>query len=90
MGADSFGHIACNIMYEGNNNNREDIMNKNAITRTKTKTDVGREASKFALNVGMGMAVLIGVWGLVSLFEGLLLNGFSGVLRGFWTAVTGY
>jgi hypothetical protein len=65
-------------------------MNKNTITRTEAKTDVGREASKFVLNVGMGMALLIGVWGVVSLFEGLVLNGFSGLLRGLWTAVAGY
>ncbi len=57
--------------------------------RTETKTDVGYEASRFALNAGMGMAALIGLWGLACLIGGLATNGFGGLLRGFWIAVTG-
>ena len=58
-------------------------------TRTDTKTDVGYEASRFALNAGMGMAALIGLWGLACLIGGLATNGMGGLLRGFWIAVTG-
>ena len=57
--------------------------------RTETKTGVGYEASRFALNAGMGMAALIGLWGLACLIGGLATNGFGGLLRGFWIAVTG-
>jgi len=47
------------------------------------------EVSRFALNVGMGMAALIGIWGLTCLVGGLTTNGIGGLLRGFWIAVTG-
>ncbi len=64
-------------------------MSAKTKTRTETKTDVGYEASRFALNAGMGMAALIGLWGLACLIGGLATNGFGGLLRGFWIAVTG-
>jgi hypothetical protein len=58
-------------------------------TRTETGIDVGYETSKFALNAGMGMAALIGLWGMACLIGGLASNGFGGLLRGFITAITG-
>ena len=58
-------------------------------TRTEERIDAGYEASRFALNAGMGMAALIGIWGLACLIGGLATNGFGGLLRGFWMAVTG-
>ena len=64
-------------------------MNANAITRTDTKTDAGYEAAKFATSVGMGMAALIGLWGLACLIGGLATNGVGGMLRGYLTAITG-
>lgn len=64
-------------------------MGSTTKTQTKTRTDAGNEASRFALNVGMGMAALIGLWGLACLIGGLTTNGAGGLLRGFWTAVTG-
>jgi len=57
--------------------------------RTEARTDAGYEASRFALNVGMGIAALIGVWGLSCLIGGLATNGLGGLLRGFWTAIAG-
>jgi len=56
---------------------------------SEAERDTGYEASKFVLNVGMGIAALIGIWGLSCLIGGLATNGFGGLVRGFWTAVTG-
>ena len=64
-------------------------MSTNTRTRTDTKVDAGYEASRFALYTGMGMAALIGIWGMACLIGGLATNGFGGMLRGFITAVTG-
>ncbi len=62
-------------------------------TRTDIKLEErinpGDEASKFALNAGMGLAALIGIWGFACLIGGLTAHGFGGLLRGFWTALTG-
>jgi len=64
-------------------------MSANTTTRTETKTDAGYEASRFALNIGMGTAALIGLWGLSCLIGGLVTSGAGGLLRGYLTAVTG-
>jgi hypothetical protein len=64
-------------------------MSANSRIKTEERIDVAQETSRFALNAGMGMAALIGVWGLACLFGGLAINGFGGLLRGFWTAVSG-
>ena len=65
-------------------------MNANAITRTEAKAEVGYEASRFALSVGMGMAALIGLWGAACLIGGLATNGIGGMLKGYLTAITGF
>jgi hypothetical protein len=65
-------------------------MRSKVKTRIKKKVDAGYELSTFALNVGMGMAALIGVWGLACLIEGFVTNGAGGLLRGFWIALTGH
>ena len=64
-------------------------MSAKTTTRTEARTDIGYEASRFALNTGMGMAALIGLWGLACLIGGLATSGAGGLLRGFVTAVTG-
>jgi len=64
-------------------------MSANTNINSEDRIDVTQETYRFALNAGMGMAALIGVWGLSCLFGGLAANGFGGLLRGFWTAVTG-
>jgi len=61
----------------------------NVTTRTETRIDAGYETSRFALNAGMGMAALIGIWGMACLIGGLATNGTGELLRGFVTAVTG-
>ena len=58
-------------------------------TQTKEQVDAGYEACRYALNSIMAMAALIGVWGLSCLISGLATNGIGGLLRGWWTAVTG-
>jgi len=64
-------------------------MNTYTITKTETTTDAGYEASKFGLKVAMGMAALVGIWGLACLIGGLATNGVGGMLRGYLTAITG-
>ena len=64
-------------------------MSANTRTQTDARIDAGYEASRFALNAGIGMAALIGIWGVACLIGGLATNGFGGLLRGFWMAVTG-
>ncbi len=90
-----FWHGSCYVKGKENkkkqtNNNTEDIMSANTITRTETKTDVGYEASRFGLNVGMAMAALIGLWGAACLIGGLAGNGIGGMLKGLMTAITGF
>ncbi len=58
-------------------------------TRTTQQVDAGYEASRIALNAGMGMAALIGIWGVACLIGGLATSGAGGMLKGFLTAVTG-
>ena len=64
-------------------------MTAHTITRKEVKEDVGHEASKFGLNVGLAMAAMIGIWGAACLIGGLTGNGFGGMLRGYLTAITG-
>ncbi len=64
-------------------------MSAKTKTQTETKIDAGYEISRFALYAGMGMAALIGTWGMACLIGGLATYGFGGLLRGFWIAVTG-
>ena len=64
-------------------------MNANTNTQTEARIDAGYEASRFALNAGMGMAALIGIWGLACLIGGLVTNGAGGLVSGFLTAVIG-
>ena len=65
-------------------------MAANTNTRTETKTEVGYEASRFGMSVGMGLAALIGLWGAACLIGGLASNGVGGMLRGYLTALTGF
>ena len=64
-------------------------MNATTTTQTEARVDIGYETSRFALNAGMGMAALIGLWGLACLIGGLATSGTGGLLRGFVTAITG-
>jgi len=65
-------------------------------TYTKTQLqdenqiDAGYEASRFALNVGLGMAALIGTWGMACLIGGLVINGVGGMLTGYLAAISGF
>ena len=64
-------------------------MSANANINSEDGMDIVHEICTFALNAGMGTAALIGVWGIACLFGGLTTNGLCGLMRGFWTAVTG-
>ena len=62
-------------------------MNANTITRTEHNADIGYETSKFAMNVGIGTAALIGIWGVACLVGGLVANGAGGLLAGYLSAI---
>ena len=54
-----------------------------------TKTDAAYEASKFAMTVGTGVAIMFGLWGLSCFIGGMATHGLGGLLRGIVIAVTG-
>lgn len=66
----------------------EDNM-KTTTLPEKTRIDMGYEASWFALHLTIGLAVLIGLWGLACLIGGLATHGVDGLIKGFLIAVTG-
>ena len=64
-------------------------MTTQVIKKTKTSTDVAQETSRFSVGVIMTMAGIIGIWAISCLIGGLASGGFSALLRGFVTAITG-
>lgn len=64
-------------------------MQNKVKTQTKKHVDAGYEISIFALNVGIGLAAMTGLWALASLIGGLTTNNIGEVLRGLWVAITG-
>ena len=64
-------------------------MSANTITRNEAATDVGYEASRFTLGVGIAMSALIGLWGVACLIGGLAANGPLGLVQGYITAIIG-
>lgn len=64
-------------------------MNTRIETRKDVRADVGYETSKFAFGVGLTTAALIGLWGAACMIGGLANTGLIGLVKGFFTAVTG-
>jgi len=64
-------------------------MNTKTNTTKEQKVNVTYETSKFALGVGISMAAIIGIWSMASLFSALASNGPIGLIKSFFTAVTG-
>ena len=60
-----------------------------ADANINSEMDIVHETCMFVMSAGTGIAALIGVWGIACLLGGLATNGFGGLLKGFWTAVTG-
>ncbi len=61
----------------------------NINTTHETEINASYETSKFALAVGIGMAAIIGLWGLACMISGLINGGLGSAIKGFMTAVTG-
>lgn len=56
--------------------------------RTKEEMGVDYEVSSFALKVGMGMAAVIGIWGMACLFGGLVsAGGFVALTKTYFVAL---
>lgn len=64
-------------------------MTANTHTTTRTQTEAGYEASKFALGTGMAMAALVGLWGTACLVSALVTVGPLNVVKGYVTALLG-
>ncbi|NOQ47519.1 MAG: hypothetical protein GQ559_12815 [Desulfobulbaceae bacterium] len=64
-------------------------MNTITTTKNEARTDVGYEASRFTLGVGIAMSALIGLWGVACLIGGLAANGPVGLIQGYITAIFG-
>lgn len=65
-------------------------MTTQIINKNEAKTDVAQETSKFTIGVVMTMAGLIGIWALSCLIGGLASGGFSNLIKGFISAITGH
>ena len=64
-------------------------MTTQVIKNTETSTDVAQETSRFSVSVIMTMAGIIGIWAISCLIGGLASGGFSALIKGFVTAITG-
>lgn len=64
-------------------------MNAKIETRTDVRENVGYETAKFSYAVGLAAAVLIGLWGFSCMIGGLVNVGAVGLIKGFFSAVTG-
>ncbi|MBC8209364.1 MAG: hypothetical protein H8E79_09400 [Desulfobulbaceae bacterium] len=65
-------------------------MKSNTQTQQLTAANnIGQETSTFALNTGIVMAALVGLWGFACMIGGLMSSGFGGVIQGYISAVTG-
>ena len=64
-------------------------MRAHTIVKNETNVDAGYEVSRFALQVGMGMAALVGIWGAACLIGGLANAGLGGLVKGLVSAIVG-
>ena len=71
------------------NRAKEHAMTTQVIKKTESRTDVAQETSRFTVGVIMTMAGIIGIWAVSCLIGGLASGGFSALIRGFVTAITG-
>ena len=69
--------------------NLEDVMTENTQTTTRKNANVGTETSDFALGVGMALAAMIGIWGMVCLVSAFMTVGPLDLVKGYFTALFG-
>jgi len=65
-------------------------MKSPTIIKEDINIDINDEIMGFSFKVGMGLAALVGVWGLACLVSGLVNAGVGGMLKGYITAITGF
>jgi hypothetical protein len=65
------------------------MKSKIAINRNTT-VDVTEEIMGFSLKVGTVLIALVGIWGFTCLLAGLISSGPLEMLKGYFTAVTGF
>ena len=64
-------------------------MKTHTNTAKNDQVDAGYETSKFALGVGITMAVLVGLWGTVCLVNALATTGSLNLIKNYFTAILG-
>jgi hypothetical protein len=68
----------------------EDIMKSTTTINGKTTVDVTEEVMSFSLKVGAVLSALVGIWGFACLLAGLTNFGPIEMLKGYFTAITGF
>lgn len=64
-------------------------MKTHTNTAKNDQVDAGYETSKFALGVGITMAVIVGLWGTACLVNALAANGPLNLIKNYFTAILG-
>ena len=58
-------------------------------TNIETSVDALYETSQFAMGVGMVSVALIAFWAMICMASAIFSNGIAGVIKSFFSAVTG-
>ncbi len=61
----------------------------NTATKYNTQVNTEIEESTTSLKIGMGLAAIVGLWGVACLIGGLFAAGLVGTVTGFIAAITG-
>ena len=69
---------------------QEDIMKSKTAIHEKVTVDVTEEIMGFSLRVGAVLSVLIGIWGFTCLLAALVNFGPIEMIKGYFTAITGF
>lgn len=69
---------------------QEDIMKSRTVINENVTIDVTEEIMGFGLKVGAVLSALIGIWGFTCLLAGLVNFGPLEMIKGWFTAITGF
>jgi len=69
---------------------QEDTMKSKTVINENVTVDVTEEIMGFGLKVGAVLSALIGIWGFTCLLAGLVNFGPVEMIKGWFTAITGF
>ncbi len=69
---------------------QEDIMKSKTAINENVTVDVTEEIMGFSLKVGAVLSALIGIWGFTCLVAALVNFGPVEMIKGYFTAITGF